>query len=154
MRIVDHALLDRQRQRLRILRHRHGRVFEQVPLVDPHAAAGARLPRPGPMRQQAHRPASKHALLVEPEHILRQRHARGEFGDGHKSIRLNVQGHTGADRRQRPLVRPQTTGLSRNSSTFRSPAGLTTSPARSGMAELMTAVTVRAAASTASGGAE
>ena len=40
--VADQALLDRQRDRVRVLRDRHGRVFEQVPLSDAQARASRR----------------------------------------------------------------------------------------------------------------
>ena len=83
-----------------------GKVVPMI-VVMPDAAPPGRHPP----RQQPDRPAAQHPLLVEAEHVFREGHTFGELGHGDDPPRLHVQGHTGADRRQRPLVRPEHHGV-------------------------------------------
>jgi len=103
----DDSFANRHRQREWILRHGHSRVFEQIPCLDQHAApAIAHGAQPGPLRHKANGLAAQDALLVQPKQIIRERHAAGELGHGNHAVLRDLQIDAGADRRQRPLMRP------------------------------------------------
>ena len=103
----------------------HRRVFEQVPLLDAQRRVvpsrrgiALRLPRHEPDR-----PAAQHALLVQPEHVLGERHALRRTSSRRRSARGCTSSHshmpTGGNCVR--LCAHSTTGLSRYSSSVAQP---------------------------------